>query len=242
MAKPNGVTMKNLKESFEILRSQELWLTLIDSVESTIGHHFVPQIAADPSITTVGEWAQAIEERKRQQTSALTVRFAYDFEARFRQVARQFGVDVLDKEESDVGCDFRVLTSDWGIIHFEVKTTQSVQGWTGSTHSEGKGKANNYVLVSFGLDLDYPISTSTYSLPGVIESVHCSVLGEDIPVNWNGTATTSNSSTTGKIPSSASEAYKKAIVFGSVKNNQVWCKCIREDIRYRLGKGEVAAK
>ena len=234
--------MLSKKESLEILRSEEFWFTLTNSVESTVGHHFVPQIAADPSITTLGEWARAIEERKRQQTSALTVRFAYDFEARFRQVARQFGVDILDKEESDVGCDFRVRTSDCGVIPFEVKTTQSVQGWTGSTHSEGKGKADNYVLISFELDLEYPISTSTFKLPGVIKSLHCSVLGDDIPVNWNGAATNSNSSTTGKIPSSAFESYKKTIVFGSVKKNRVWCKCIREDIRYRLNKREAAAK
>ena len=68
--------MKSKKESLEILRSEEFWFKLANSVESTVGHHFVPQIAANPSITTLGEWARAIEERKRQQTSALTVRFA----------------------------------------------------------------------------------------------------------------------------------------------------------------------
>ena len=92
------------------------------------------------------------------------------------------------------------------------------------------------------MNRDYPISNVSRNLPGVIKSVHISVLGEDIPLNWNGKATTSNSSTRGKIPSSAFKSYEKTIVFGSVKKNPVWCKCIREDISYRFDKREVAAK
>ena len=199
-------------------------------------------VDADPAIRTVGDWAEAVEEEVRQSTSVLTVRFAYDFEARIRQVARLHGVEILDKDESEVGCDFRVVTSDFGIIHFEVKTTLSLNGWTGSTHSEARGKAQNYALVSFELNLDYPISNTSMSLAGVISAVHISVLDDSVPFNWNGNASNSNSSTTGKVASSSYKAYSKSVVFGSVKKNRVWCKCIREDISARHNRIEVAAK
>ena len=206
--------------------------------------HFKSQAAADSSINTLGAWAEAIEEDKRHQTSALTVRFAYDFEAWIRKVAQEsFGIDILPKDESNRGNDFRVKTSAEGILAFEVKTTQNIAGWTGSTHSEGKGKAENYVLASFNLDLDYAIigDLTQYSMPVVITHLHASVLGDDIAVSWNGKATDSNSSTTGKIPSSSHDSYLNAIAFGSVKQNKVWCKCIRESlIDYRNSMVEAA--
>ena len=225
-----------------ILRSKEFWIQVVDAVESYSMTHFISQAAADPEISTLGDWARAIEEDKRQQTSALTVRFAYDFEAWIRKIAEvSFGINILPKDENTAGNDFRVQTSDCGIIPFEVKTTQSINGWTGSTHSEGRGKVDNYVLVSFGLDLDYPINTGSFKMPGVITDVHASVVSDDIPVMWGGSATTSNSSTTGKIPSSSHDSYLSAIAFGSVKKNKVWCKCLRESLaEYRQSMMEAA--
>ena len=221
------------KQVFVVLRSKQFWLEVVDAVESMAMCHFKSQAAADPSINTLGAWALAIEEDKRQQTSALTVRFAYDFEAWIQKVAMDsFGMDILPKDESIKGNDFRVRTIDQGILPFEVKTTQNISGWTGSTHSEGRGKADNYVLASFSLDLGYPIDSdpSSLSMRGVITHLHSSVLGDDIAVSWNGKATDSNSSTTGKIPSAAHDSYLSAIAFGTVKQHKVWCRCDRESL------------
>ena len=236
--------MKTKKQVFEILRSREFWIEVVDAVESVAMCHFKSQAMADSSINTLGAWARSIEEKKRQQTSALTVRFAYDFEAWIRKVAKEsFGIDILPKDETTAGNDFRVKTVDEGIIPFEVKPTQNINGWTGSTHSEGKGKAENYVLASFTLDLDYAIDAdpSNLSMRGVITHLHSSVLGDDVSVSWNGKATDSNSSTTGKIPSSAHDSYLPAIAFGSVKKNKLWCKCLRESVaEYRQSMMEAA--
>ena len=82
----------------------------------------------DDTIVTIRDWAEAIEEQKRQQTSAVSVRFAYDFEFALVRACKDFGIAVLGKEEGDApGHDFRVITSDDGIIPFEVKTTQERQ-------------------------------------------------------------------------------------------------------------------
>ena len=225
-----------------ILRDKEFWIEVVNSVEKYSMTHFISQAAADSDISTLGDWARAIEEDKAQQTSALTVRFAYDFEAWIRKVAKDsFGIMILPKDENTAGNDFRVWTSDAGIIPFEVKTTQNINGWTGSTHSEGRGKVDNYVLVSFGLDLDYPIHVDRLGMHGVIKDLHASVLSDDIPVMWGGTASNSNSRSTGKIPSSAHDAYLSAIAFGSVKKNKVWCKCLRESVlEYRISRWEAA--
>lgn len=232
------------KQVFKIFRSKPFWLAVVDAVESMAGCHFKSLVAADSSIKTVGEWARSKEEDKRQQTSSLTVPFAYDFEAWIRKIAVEFGIEILQKDESEEGNDFRVRTSDAGIIPFEVKTTQCAQGWTGSTHSEGKGKALNYVLASFGLDLDYPITADLTqpALPGVITGIHASAFGEDTPVRWSGEASKNNSSTLGKIPASAFHQYRQAVAFGDVKKNRVWCKCERANLaEYRTLLQERAA-
>ena len=232
------------KQVFKIFRSKPYWLAVVDAVESMAGCHFKSLVAADSSIKTVGEWARSKEEDRRQQTSSLTVPFAYDFEAWIRKIAVEFGIEILQKDESEEGNDFRVRTTDAGIIPFEVKTTQCTQGWTGSTHSEGKGKALNYVLASFSIDLDYPISADLAqpALPGVITDLHAAAFGQDVPVKWSGLASKSNSSTLGKIPASSFHQYRRAVAFGSVKKNRVWCGCARESLaEYRASLQERAA-
>ena len=237
--------MKTKKQVFEILRSREFWIEVVDAVESVAMCHFKSQAMADSFINTLGAWARSIEEKKAQQTSALTVRFAYDFEAWIRKVAKEsFGIDILPKDETISGNDFRVKTADEGIIPFEIKTTQGASGWTGSTHSEGKGKAENYVLASFTLDLDYAIDSDplNLSMRGVITHLHSSVLGDsDASLSWSGKATDNNSRSTGKISSSTHDSYLPAIAFGSVKKNKVWCKCLRESLaEYRQSMMEAA--
>jgi hypothetical protein len=122
-----------------------------------------------------------------------------------------------------------VITSDDGIIPFEVKTTQGSNGWTGSTHSEGKGKAESYVLVSYELDYDIPIPKNTFSFENVIKAVHFSVL-DGCPVSWSGVATDNNSTSTGKISVNHIDEYRKSISLGSVGPNPKWCKCFRENV------------
>jgi len=228
------------KKTLQMLRTKEFALHVIALVERTAAAHFTAASSMDDSIVTIRDWAQAIEEQKRQQTSAVSVRFAYDFEFALVRACKDFGVAVLGKEEGDApGHDFRVITSDDGIIPFEVKTTQSANGWTGSTHSEGKGKAESYVLVSYELDYDLPIPKDTFSFENVIKAVHFSVL-DDCAVAWSGEATDSNSSTTGKIHVNSVDEYRKSISLGSVEPKQKWCKCLREDMSQHRGE-EIAA-
>ena len=221
-------------KTLQALRSKDFALHVISLVERTAAAHFASAALMDDSIVTIRDWAEAIEEQKRQQTSAVSVRFAYDFEFALVRACKDFGIAVLGKEEGDApGHDFRVITSDDGIIPFEVKTTQSANGWTGSTHSEGKGKAESYVLVSYELDYELPIPKNTFSFTNVIKAVHFSVLDE-CAVAWNGEATDNNSSTTGKIHVNSVDEYRKSISLGSVEPKQKWCKCLREDIaQYR---------
>ena len=223
------------KKTLQMLRTKEFALHVIALVESTAAAHFASAILMDDSITTIRDWAQAIEERKRQQTSAVSVRFAYDFEFALVKACKDFGIAVLRKEEGDApGHDFRVITSDDGIIPFEVKTTQGSSGWTGSTHSKGKGKAESYVLVSYELDYDLPIPKNTFSFENVIKAVHFSVL-DDCAVAWSGEATDSNSASTGKIHVNTVDEYRKSISLGSVEPKIKWCKCLREDIAQHRG-------
>ena len=222
-------------DTLKMLRSKEFALHVISLVESTAAAHFASAALLDDSIVTIRDWAEAIEEQKRQQTSAVSVRFAYDFEFALVRACKDFDIAVLRKEEGDApGHDFRVITSDNGIVPFEVKTTQSANGWTGSTHSKGKGKAESYVLVSYELDYDLPIPKNTFSFENVIKAVHFSVL-DDCAVAWSGEATDSNSASTGKIHVNSVDEYRKSISLGSVEPKIKWCKCLREDIAQHRG-------
>ena len=226
-------------ETLQMLRSKEFALHVIALVERTAAAHFASATLMDDNIVTIRDWAEAIEEQKRQQTSAVSVRFAYDFEFALVKACKDFGITVLRKEEGDApGHDFRVITSDDGIIPFEVKTTQGSSGWTGSTHSKGKGKAESYVLVSYELDYDLPIPKNTFSFENVIKAVHFSVL-DGCPVTWSGKATDNNSTSTGRISINHIDEYRKSISLGDAKIPQgsraKWCKCLREDIAQHRG-------
>jgi hypothetical protein len=61
-----------------MLRSKEFALHVINLVERTAAAHFASAALMDDTIVTIRDWAEAIEEQKRQQTSAVSVRFAYD--------------------------------------------------------------------------------------------------------------------------------------------------------------------
>lgn len=233
---------KTKKEILNILRSREFVYRTLEIVESVLAYSFLSRVLLDESIVTIDDWAKELEEQKRQQTTVVSVQVAYVFEGALLKACKEFGLDALKKEEGEsAGHDFRIRTSDGDIMMFEVKTTQNVKGWTGSTHSEGKGKADNYVLINYGLDKDLPIPTDGSPFTGVINAIHVSVLDSECNVDWNGEATDRNSSTTGKIPAYALEAYKKSIVFGSAKPNRKWCKIIREKLDIKNGGIDVKA-
>ena len=222
-----------LQECLNVLRSKQFQLSVISEVEDTAACHFQSAISMNPSIRTLRDWKTAIEEQARQQTSALSVRFAYDFEFAIIKTCEDFGLPVLKKDEAESGHDFRLQTDDSGIVPFEVKTTQSANGFTGSTHSEGKGKAENYVLVSYELDLDKDIPIRALAFHGVVKSAHVAVLSGS-EVSWAGSATNKNSSTTGKIPVSMLSEYRDSISLGQVSPAKVWCKLQREGLqKYR---------
>ena len=228
--------MSTKQQALAVLRSKEFALHVIGLVEQTAAAHFISAAQMDDSIRTIQDWAEAIEEQKRQQTSAVSVRFAYDFEFAILRACRDFKLDALKKEEGEApGHDFRIRTSDSGIVPFEIKTTQSNNGWTGSTHSEGKGKAESYVLISYELDKQLQLPQSSVAFPGVIKSAHFSVL-DDCEVAWAGEATDNNSSTTGKIHVNAVSEYRKSISLGGVVPKKVWCKCLREDLSPYRGR------
>jgi len=235
--------MHTKQEILRTLRSKTFALHVIRIVEQTAACHFISAAQMDNSIKTIRDWAESVEEQKRQQTSAVSVRFAYDFEFAISRACKDFGIDVLRKEEGHApGHDFRIRTVDAGIIPFEIKTTQSKQGWTGSTHSEGKGKAESYVLISYELDVDLPISSDRVSFYGVIQSAHFAVL-DSCEVAWTGEATDNNSSTQGKIHINAFDEYQGSISLGSVEPARKWCKILREELNiYRDSNDEIGGQ
>jgi len=218
------------------MRTEEFAYRVLDKVETHAGNHFL-SLYHMAGVRTIGEWGEIIEEEKRQQTTAKTVRIAYDFEYAIKQVLEEMGIKTLSKveESNDEGrCDFKVQASD-GIHSFEVKTTQGTGGWTGATHSEGRGKAWNYILIQYELNNNAKLGTP--NLYGLFKTAHFSVTSpvNDKPViTWSGQATNSNSSTTGKIPIGMFEEYKKMVSAGSViRTNQTkkWCKIGKADLQ-----------
>ncbi len=218
------------QQCLNLMRSRKFQLRVISIVEESAACHFQSAIASDEDIKNLHDWKSAIEEQPRQQTSALSVKFAYDYEFAIIRACKEFSLPVMKKEEGDApGHDFRLATSDKGVVPFEVKTTQSTGGFTGSTHSEAKGKAENYVLISYELDLGKPIPKGTFEFYGVVKSAHFAVL-TGTEVSWAGAATDSNSSTTGKIPVEKFEEYMDSVTLGAVSPCKKWCKIIREDL------------
>jgi len=238
---------KTKKEVLEILRGRDFFLRVVELVEDVLPHAFLARVMLDESVVTIDDWAREHEGQKRQQTTVVSVPVAYIFEGALFKACQAYGLDALKKEEGEsAGHDFRIQTSDDGIMMFEVKTTQSPTGWTGSTHSEGKGKANNYVLISYELNKTLPIPTDGLPFTGVIKALHASVLDSECDVHWSGEATDRNSSTIGKIPIPALETYKRSIVFGSASPKKrataKWCAIIREDLNIKnRGKYDKAA-
>jgi len=223
------------------MRSKPFALSVLQNIERYSHHNFLSIASMNDKVRTLRDWAEEIEEEKRQQTTAVSVRFAYDFEAAVFLALKAAGFTVLskDKANSTARCDVRVVTSDYGIVPFEIKTTQGVSGWTGATHSEEAGKVESYILVKYILDYDKEIPVNGGDFTGVLKECHFSVV--EMGVSWNGKPTTSNSSTTGKIPAEKEEEYNQGVVFGEAVGKQVWCKILCDDLNaYRASSGKLS--
>jgi len=241
MTKFNGVQMKTYNDLMKFMRTKQFAIEVLSMVESVVGYNFMSLRILEPNIKTLADYARYVEESKGQQTVYLTVRAAYEFEYAIKRVLSDHGFETVSKihNTAEQKNDFGVQVSDreqtaW----FEVKTTQSKNGWTGATHSKGSGKVDNYVLVSYELDRDMTLppidGSSPGALHGVFKSVHFSVV-DAFDMGWHGAATDRSSFTTAKIHNSQHSAYTPQIVLGSTDRKTVNCAINRESLNpYRV--------
>jgi len=241
MAKFNGVQMKTYNDLMKFMRTKQFAIEVIKLVECVVGYNFMSLRILEPNIKTLGDYSKHVEESTAQQTVYLTVRAAYEFEYAIKRVLSNHGFKTVSKihNTAEQKNDFGVQVSDrTQTAWFEVKTTQSKNGWTGATHSRGSGKVDNYVLVSYELDRNMilpPVDCpSTGTLHGIFKSVHFSVV-DAFDMGWVGDATDSSSFTTAKIHNSQYSVYTPQIILGSTVKKDKWCAIIRESLNpYRV--------
>lgn len=229
--------MKTYNQLVSFMRTKQFAIDVMALVESVVGDNFKSLRRLEPSIKTLNDYVQHVEENKGQQTVFLTVRSAYEFEYAIKRVLSDNGFDTVSKlhNAQEQKNDFGVRVRDRrDVVYFEVKTSQSDNGWTGSSHSEGSGKIDNYVLVNYELDKDMdlpPLSTS--AIHGMFKSAHFSVV-DSFDVGWKGEATDKSSFTTAKIHKSQMPTYSSYISLGSVEPKKKWCKIVKESLdKYR---------
>ena len=226
------------------MRTKKFALEVLHAVESTAGYHFYSLYKLGGA-KTVREWGELAEDDPSQRTSQITVRVCHDFEYAIANVlTEQYGYDIVPKTQTkgiDGNFDVAIKKGDT-VLAFEVKTTQSSNGWTGSTHSHNRGKVPFYVLIQYELDMD--IELGGRELHGLFKACHFSVTSplEDgtAIIQWMGQATNSNSRTTGKIKKSDSALYAPMVCLGavSIKNCRKWTKTTKECLnQYRTGVG-----
>ncbi len=235
------------QDILELMRTKNFALRVLDLVETVAGHHFYSLYYLGGA-KTVREWGELAEDDPSQRTSQTTVRVCHDFEYAIAKVLQDtYGYEIIPKTIDIEGVDGRydvAVSRGEGssVLAFEVKTTQSTNGWTGSTHSHNAGKVPFYVLIQYGLDMD--IALGQGSLYGLFKTCHFSVTSPmangDAIIEWRGQATNSNSRTTGKILKENTDTYRDMICLGSVSDNRsrVWAKCNQEDMSvYRTSEG-----
>lgn len=224
--------MKTYNELVAFMRTKQFAINVMALVESVVGDNYKSLRRLEPTIKTLRDYVQHVEESPGQQTVWLTVRSAYDFEYAIKRVLDDAGFNTVSKvhNREEQKNDFGVKTHDKGDIYFEVKTSQSDNGWTGSTHSEGSGKIDNYVLINYELDKDLILpSLDTCSIDGMFKSVHFSVI-DALGLGWTGDATDKSSFTTAKIHVDQYGAYSEQVVLGSVAPKKKWCSIVRENL------------
>lgn len=235
-------TNKTYQQLMDYMRTEEFAVKTLSLVESVIGDNFKSLRRLEPSIRTLNDYVSHVEENTGQQTVFLTVRSAYEYEYALKRVLSDAGFATRSKVHNNSGekNDFGVDVSDRDKpVFFEVKTTQSDNGWTGATHSNGSGKVDNYVLVGYDLnrDMELPDVEGGSALHGAFKAVHFSVI-DAFSLGWNGAASDKSSFTTAKISSTAADVYSEQIVLGDIKKNPVWCKPERLSLdRWRDSNG-----
>ena len=226
-------TNKTYQQLMDYMRTEEFAVKTLSLVESVIGDNFKSLRRLEPSILTLNDYVSHVEESKGQQTVFLTVRSAYEYEYALKRVLSDAGFATRSKVDNVSGAknDFGVMLADRAPVFFEVKTTQSDNGWTGATHSKGSGKVDNYVLISYDLnrDMKLPDPDGGSALHGAFKAVHFSVI-DAFSLGWNGAASDKNSFTTAKISSDAAAVYSEQVVLGHIKKNTVWCKPERHSL------------
>ncbi len=228
------------KEILKIMRTKKFALQVLDMVEQVAGHHFFSLYYLGGA-KTVKEWAELAEDDPAQRTSQTTVRVCHDFEYAIAKVLQDnYNYKIIPKTVDVAGINGRydvAVRKKRGrvVLAFEVKTTQSTNGWTGSTHSHNAGKVPFYVLIQYALNTDIKLGSG--SLYGFFKSCHFSVTsplkdGSAI-IEWKGQATSSNSRTTGKVRIANATSYKPMICLGSVNTERarVWAKCVQHDLK-----------
>ena len=227
------------QDILKLMRTENFALRVLDLVETVAGHHFYSLYYLGGA-KTVREWGELAEDDPSQRTSQTTVRICHDFEYAIAKVLQDtYGYEIIPKTIDVEGIEGRydvAITNGKGtsVLAFEVKTTQSTNGWTGSTHSHNTGKVPFYVLIQYGLNLDIELGEG--SLYGLFKSCHFSVTSPmdsgDAIIEWKGQATNSNSRTTGKVRMENTEKYRDMICLGSVtdERSRVWAKCIQENM------------
>jgi hypothetical protein len=235
--------MTNITETIlKTMRTKRFALEVLRQVEQCAGYHFYSLYHLGGA-KTVREWGELAEDDPSQRTSQITVRVCHDFEYAIAKVLKDsYGYEIVPKSgANDIEGNFDVaIQKGKTVVAFEVKTTQSSNGWTGSTHSAGCGKVPFYVLIQYELDLD--IELGTQSLNGLFKSCHFSVTSPlengDAIIQWMGQASETNSRTTGKIRKDDAIEYDFMICLGSVDTtrSRKWAKTLKEElVEYRTG-------
>jgi hypothetical protein len=225
--------MKTYSELVSFMRTKQFAIDVLALVESVVGDNFKSLRRLEPSIKTLNDYVNHVEENEGQKTVFLTVRSAYEFEYAIKRVLSDSGFDTVSKlhNAKEQKNDFGVKVGDRKkVVYFEVKTTQSDVSWTGSSHSEGSGKIDNYVLVSYELARDMelpPLSTS--AIDGMFKSAHFSVV-DGFDMGWAGEATDTSSFTHAKIRTTQAELYTGCVALGGVRPKSKWCKILRESL------------
>ena len=226
----------------ETMRTKRFALEVLQSVEQCAGYHFYSLYHLGGA-KTIREWGELAEDDPSQRTSQITVRVCHDFEYAIAKVLKEsYGYEVVPKSgTNEIEGNFDVaIQKGETVLAFEVKTTQSTNGWTGSTHSAGCGKVPFYALIQYELDLDSELGSQ--SLHGLFKSCHFSVTSPldngDAIIQWSGKASKTNSRTTGKIRKGDAFQYDFMLCLGSVSTERCrkWAKTLKEELsEYRTG-------
>lgn len=231
---------ETIENILETMRTKRFALEVLQAVEHCAGYHFY-SLHYLGGAKTVREWGELAEDDPSQRTSQITVRVCHDFEYAIAKVLKDnYGYEIVPKSSTDEiegNFDVAIQKGDT-VLAFEVKTTQSSNGWTGSTHTTGCGKVPFYVLIQYELDLD--IELGSQALYGLFKSCHFSVTSPkqngDAIIHWSGQASETNSRTTGKIAKEDAFVYDTMICLGTVDTERCrkWAKTSKEDLsQYR---------